>query len=153
MADGSSGRVVRRIVAKAWAISSVEVGVGVSIDVAEGSMLVFEVGISGSRVEMRTRVVWRGRSGCHDSIYSALLVSLDRYWRGWRSIPNQRWPESYPPWSSLGSGCASYSDCSFCSTKAHQQASFLLPSHSSLSIEVVTSHLTSTRQKALSSLS
>lgn len=71
MADGSIGRVVRRIVAKAWAISSEEVGVGVSIGMAEWSVLVFGVGIRGSRVEMRTNVVWRGRSGCHDSICQA----------------------------------------------------------------------------------
>lgn len=45
-------------------------------------MLVFGVGINGSRVEIRMRAVWRGRSGCHDSIYRTLLVQSIHIWKG-----------------------------------------------------------------------
>lgn len=62
------GRVVLRIVARAWVISPEDVVVGASIGVAR-SVEVFGVGIRGSNVEMRVSIVWRGRSGCHDSIY------------------------------------------------------------------------------------
>jgi hypothetical protein len=76
MVDASIGRVVLRMMVRAWVISSEEVVKGPSRGLAEGSRSEGAVvGIRGSNVEMRVSVVCSGKSGCQLSICHAHMIS------------------------------------------------------------------------------